>query len=97
MTELSGAGRRIRVALDGMGGDFAPTETVSGAVRAAREFGVEVLVTGPKADIEAELAKHRYHDSAIRLVEAADIASTARTPSSQPYASPTVLWLSRPS
>jgi phosphate acyltransferase len=80
MTKSDGAGRRIRVALDGMGGDFAPMETVRGAAKAARELGVEVLVTGPKAVIEAELEKHDCHDSSVRLVEAADIVKDGENP-----------------
>jgi glycerol-3-phosphate acyltransferase PlsX len=46
------------IALDAMGGDFAPEETVLGAVQAARERGVGVVLVGPEAAIRAELAKH---------------------------------------
>ena len=31
--------RPVRVAVDAMGGDFAPGEIVSGAIQAARELG----------------------------------------------------------
>jgi glycerol-3-phosphate acyltransferase PlsX len=48
-------GERIRIAVDGMGGDFAPAEIVGGAVQAARDLDVEIFMVGPKADIEAEL------------------------------------------
>jgi glycerol-3-phosphate acyltransferase PlsX len=46
-----------RVALDAMGGDHAPAEVVAGAIQAAREYGVGVLLVGPQDAIRAELAK----------------------------------------
>ncbi len=49
---------RVRVALDVMGGDHAPGETVAGAVQAAREYGIGVYLVGHEPVIRAELAKH---------------------------------------
>ena len=48
----------VRVALDAMGGDNAPAETVLGAVQAAREYGIGVYLVGREDTIRAELAKH---------------------------------------
>jgi glycerol-3-phosphate acyltransferase PlsX len=48
----------VRVALDAMGGDKAPAETVLGAVQAAREYGIGVYLVGREDIIRAELAKH---------------------------------------
>lgn len=48
----------VRVALDAMGGDKAPTETVLGAVQAAREYKIGVYLVGREESIRAELAKH---------------------------------------
>jgi phosphate acyltransferase len=47
----------MRIALDAMGGDHAPAETVAGAVLAAREYGIEVVLVGKPEAIQAELAK----------------------------------------
>src|SRR5262249_30371737 len=41
-----------------MGGDYAPGEVVLGAVQAAREQGLGVLLVGPEGVIRAELARH---------------------------------------
>jgi glycerol-3-phosphate acyltransferase PlsX len=49
-------GRKTRIAVDGMGGDFAPTEIVRGAVEAAREGEVEIVLVGPKDRLGHELA-----------------------------------------
>lgn len=49
---------RPRVALDAMGGDKAPSETVAGAILAAREYDMGVYLVGREEIIQAELAKH---------------------------------------
>ena len=52
---MSEAGK-FRVAIDAMGGDFAPKEPVGGAVLAAREYGYHVLLVGDQHAVEAELS-----------------------------------------
>jgi glycerol-3-phosphate acyltransferase PlsX len=47
----------MRIALDAMGGDDAPGETVKGAIEAAREYRVEIVLVGKPEAIRAELAK----------------------------------------
>lgn len=44
---------RARIAIDAMGGDHAPAEIVTGALRAQDELGVEVLLVGDRQKIEA--------------------------------------------
>lgn len=60
-------GRRIRIALDGRGGDFAPREVVRGAVEAARRGGVEIILVGPEDRLRAELAACDAPDLSIKL------------------------------
>jgi glycerol-3-phosphate acyltransferase PlsX len=48
----------VPIALDAMGGDFAPSETVAGAVMAASKGGVAILLVGDPAAVQAELARH---------------------------------------
>ncbi len=52
------------IALDAMGSDRAPKPEVEGAIHAARNYGVRVLLVGPDATIKAELDRH---PSASRL------------------------------
>lgn len=49
---------RARIAIDAMGGDFAPAEIVVGALRAREELDVEVLLVGDVPQIEAVLNQH---------------------------------------
>jgi len=46
------------IALDAMGSDRAPKPEVEGAIHAARNYGVRVLLVGPEATIKAELERH---------------------------------------
>ena len=56
------------VAVDVMGGDYAPKELVAGAVLAARELGIEVLLVGDPAAVNAELAQHDTDGLPVTLV-----------------------------
>ncbi|MFA6613024.1 MAG: phosphate acyltransferase PlsX [Dehalococcoidales bacterium] len=62
--------RKIRIAVDAMGGDYGPPETVKGAVHAAREYGVEVILVGDRSAIEKELSGCGAGVQSIRVVEA---------------------------
>src|SRR6202171_859542 len=46
----------MKIALDAMGGDFAPEQVVAGGVQAHRELGVEVIFVGVKDRVDAALA-----------------------------------------
>ena len=46
----------MKIALDAMGGDFAPDQVVAGGVQAHRELGVEVIFVGVKEKVDAALA-----------------------------------------
>ena len=60
----------MKVVLDAMGGDHAPGVIVDGAVQAARELGVEVILVGRKGDIERELARHDTTGLPLSIVHA---------------------------
>ena len=38
---------KIRIAVDAMGGDYAPEEIIKGAVATARKDNIEVILVGP--------------------------------------------------
>ncbi len=72
----------MRIALDAMGGDFAPKEIVAGGVRAAREFSqVESLIlVGDRSVVEQELARHPDVSSRIVLHHASETIGMGETP-----------------
>jgi glycerol-3-phosphate acyltransferase PlsX len=49
---------QARIAIDAMGGDFAPAEIVVGAIRAQAELGIQALLVGDPHPIEAILKQH---------------------------------------
>lgn len=49
---------QARIAVDAMGGDFAPAEIVAGALRAQAELGVRVALVGDPQQIEDCLKQH---------------------------------------
>jgi len=70
---------RPRVAVDAMGGDHAPREVVQGAVQAARDLDVEVILVGPTRILEAEVrALEAERD--VRIEEAPDVIGMAEAP-----------------
>ncbi len=70
----------MRIALDGMGGDFAPIEAVKGAILATEEYGVHVTITGKKEVIEEELFKHSYDPTKIEVLDAREEISLNESP-----------------
>ncbi len=60
------------IAVDAMGGDYAPDEIVAGALAAQREHGVTILLTGPPARLRPVIAKLGA-GSELRVVPAEDI------------------------
>jgi len=68
------------IALDAMGGDHAPQEIVKGAVLAARELGIQVVLVGPPALVEEELAKAGPRPQGIRLVAASEVIAMDEPP-----------------
>lgn len=47
----------MKIALDAMGGDNAPSDVVEGAILAVRERGTEVILVGDQSQVEAEIAR----------------------------------------
>ena len=63
----------MRIVVDAMGGDDAPGVVVDGAVQAARDFGIEIILVGQEDLVKAELAKHNAAGLPIRTVHAAEV------------------------
>ena len=63
----------IKIVLDAMGSDNYPTPDVVGAVLAAREYGVEVILVGDEAQIKPILAAQNPGSLPIRIVHAPEM------------------------
>jgi phosphate acyltransferase len=71
----------IWIAVDAMGGDFAPHGVVDGALAAARHFDLGVILVGRPSVLDSELQRHTDFDrSRVRVVEAPDVVAMEESP-----------------
>lgn len=71
---------RTVIALDAMGSDRAPGPEVEGAILAAQEYNVEVLLVGREDEIRAELRQHPHRGLRIRIVHADEVIGMREKP-----------------
>jgi phosphate acyltransferase len=71
----------IRIAVDGMGGDYAPQLVVEGAVHAANAFDdIEIMITGREDAIKRELYRHKVVGGKISVVNAVEVIEMSDSP-----------------
>ena len=74
----------MKIALDAMGGDNAPEVEVRGAVAAAKEFGIEVILVGDETKIRAEMdsymLKYKIKKLPISVVHASEVVTMNDSP-----------------
>jgi phosphate acyltransferase len=63
----------LKVAVDAMGSDHAPTVEVDGAVQAASQYGIAVVLVGQEEPIRQLLAKHDTAGLSIDVVHASEV------------------------
>ncbi|MDW8801059.1 phosphate acyltransferase PlsX [Clostridium sp. A1-XYC3] len=68
------------VAVDGMGGDFAPVAVVDGCVQAVKESDIHIIITGAEELIKKELSKYEYPKDRISIIHAEEVISTNEPP-----------------
>lgn len=72
---------KVVVALDAMGGDYAPEQTVQGAVNAVNSSDeIKVILVGKEELIQKELEKYEYEDSSIEVVNATEVIDMGDVP-----------------
>lgn len=71
----------VKIAVDAMGGDFAPVEPVKGAVDAVNgDSRIKVFLVGKQEIIRQELAKYTYPKDRIEIVNASEVIETGEPP-----------------
>lgn len=74
-------GELVKVAVDAMGGDFAPAEPVKGAVDAVNENdGIFVYLVGKEDVLKEELSGYTYPADRIQTVPASEVIETGEPP-----------------
>lgn len=70
-----------RIALDAMGGDTAPAPIVEGAVQAAAELKVEIILVGDQILIEKEISRYPTQGLSLSVVHAPQRVEMGESPS----------------
>ena len=71
----------MRIAVDAMGGDFAPREVVRGAINYAAANADEVILVGDLPRIEAEIAEYGHgRPASVTFVDAPDVIGMGESP-----------------
>jgi glycerol-3-phosphate acyltransferase PlsX len=72
----------MRIAVDAMGGDFAPSAIVEGSVRAARELGhvKKIILVGREDAVRGELAKHGPTPGSIEIRHCTEVVEMGESP-----------------
>lgn len=72
---------KVVIALDAMGGDFAPAETVKGAVEAVHDYPeIKVILVGKEELIKEQLSRYSYKEDAIDIVNASEVIDMGDVP-----------------
>lgn len=69
----------IRIAIDAMGGDFAPEEVIKGTVEATLELPVHLVLVGDEPEIKKQLVRYKRTGS-ISVVHAAEVIGMDEAP-----------------
>jgi glycerol-3-phosphate acyltransferase PlsX len=70
-----------RIALDAMGGDAAPAPIVEGAILAAAELKVEIILVGNQTLIEKEISRHSVRNLPLSVIHAPQRVEMGESPS----------------
>lgn len=71
----------MKIAVDGMGGDYSPKAIVEGCVSAVKDFNdLHIIITGKEDLIKKELDKYEYDKSKIEILNAEEVISPNEHP-----------------
>ena len=70
----------MKIALDAMGGDNAPETPVAGAIRAARELPVDILLVGQQPVIEQQLSSYSHRPPNLSILHAPEVIGMDEPP-----------------
>ena len=70
----------MKIAVDAMGGDLAPTAAVEGALKAARDSGTQILLVGRASDVGPLLEKLGGTAPGVELIDAPEVVEMHEQP-----------------
>jgi len=70
----------MKIALDAMGGDYAPEEVVKGAILALQERDLEIILLGDIGKLKDELMKYTYRKDKLSVIDCKEYIETGEFP-----------------
>ncbi len=70
----------MKIALDAMGGDYAPKEAVKGVILALEERNLEIVLLGDIEKINEELIKCKYKEDKLSVINCKEYIETGEFP-----------------
>ncbi len=70
----------MKIAIDAMGGDYAPEEVVKGAILAIEERDLEIILLGDMKKVKGELIKYEYKKDKLSVVNCKEYIKTSEFP-----------------
>ena len=70
----------MKVVLDAFGGDHAPLAAIEGAVLAAKELGVQVILSGSESEIKSAAEKNNISLEGIEILDAQGVIPLDEAP-----------------
>lgn len=70
----------MKIAVDAMGGDFAPAVVVEGSIKAADELDIPIILVGDSSRVEAELKKYGPKRPNISVRHASEVVEMHESP-----------------
>lgn len=70
----------MKIAIDAMGGDYAPEEIVKGAVLALEERSLEIILLGNVEKIKEELTKYKFKKDNLSIINCKESIDTGEFP-----------------
>lgn len=70
----------MKIIVDGMGGDNAPLAVLQGCAQAVTEYGVEIIITGKKQELERLMEENEISRQNISIIDAPSVISMEDDP-----------------
>lgn len=70
----------MKIAIDAMGGDYAPEEVVKGAVSALEKRDLEIILLGNREKVKEELIKYEYKKDKLSVIDCKEYIETGEFP-----------------
>ncbi len=70
----------MKVIVDAMGGDKAPSEIIKGSIDALKEYGISIILVGREEIIQEELKKYDYPQEKVEILNASEVITNEDDP-----------------